>query len=151
MIVEWSARCDPLQTTDSANRLQLISFCILIRVGRLQNTNTRKLPTIEQPTYIVAWTNFLLELGCLGDVITCYLIVFYQLLETKTTVKLNQTKLLLVCVLVFVCVWAYVYISVSVFVFVQGRVALPNRMIFWKNSKQPLTPPHFRKIILQFF
>ena len=59
-------------------------------------------PLFEKRVYIVAWTNFLLELGCLGDVITCYLIVFYQLLETKTTVKLNQTKLLLVCVLVFV-------------------------------------------------
>ena len=33
-----------------------------------------------------------------------------------------------------------------------GRVALPNRMNFWKNSKRPLTPPpHFWKIILQFF
>ena len=32
------------------------------------------------------------------------------------------------------------------------RIPLPNRMNFWKNSKQPLTPPpHFWKIILQFF
>ena len=33
------------------------------------------------------------------------------------------------------------------------RIPLPNRMIFWKNSKQPLTrpPPHFWKIMLQIF
>ena len=34
----------------------------------------------------------------------------------------------------------------------KGRVALPNRMNFWKNSNRPLThprpPPHFWKIIL---
>ena len=33
----------------------------------------------------------------------------------------------------------------------KGRVLLPNRMNFWKNSKRPLTPPHFWKIILQYF
>ena len=34
----------------------------------------------------------------------------------------------------------------------QGRVALPNRMNFRKNSKRPSTPhPHFLKIILQVF
>ena len=34
----------------------------------------------------------------------------------------------------------------------KGRVQLPNRMIFWKNSKRPSTlPPQFWKIILQFF
>ena len=35
----------------------------------------------------------------------------------------------------------------------QGRIPLPNRMIFWKNSKRPLTPlpPHLWKIMLQFF
>ena len=28
----------------------------------------------------------------------------------------------------------------------------PKRMNFWKSSKQPLTPPpHFRKVMLQFF
>ena len=33
-----------------------------------------------------------------------------------------------------------------------GRVRLPNRMNFRKNSKQPSTPPpHFRKIMLQNF
>ena len=32
-----------------------------------------------------------------------------------------------------------------------GRVALPNRMNFRKNFKQPSNPPSFRKIILQFF
>ena len=32
-----------------------------------------------------------------------------------------------------------------------GRVRLPNRMNFRKNSKRPLAPPpHFRKIMLQF-
>ena len=25
----------------------------------------------------------------------------------------------------------------------KGRMPLPNRMIFWKNSKRPLTPPSF--------
>ena len=31
-----------------------------------------------------------------------------------------------------------------------GRI--PKRLNFWKNSKRPLTPPpHFWKIILQFF
>ena len=32
----------------------------------------------------------------------------------------------------------------------KGRVPLPNRMNFWKNSKRPLTPipPHFCKIVL---
>ena len=34
----------------------------------------------------------------------------------------------------------------------KGRIPLPNRMNFWKNSKRPLTPPpHFWKIILDFF
>ena len=37
----------------------------------------------------------------------------------------------------------------------QGRVLLPNRMNFRKNSKRPSPPPlptrHFRKIMLQFF
>ena len=35
----------------------------------------------------------------------------------------------------------------------QGRIPLPNRMIFWKNSKRPLTPlpPHLWKIMLQIF
>ena len=34
-----------------------------------------------------------------------------------------------------------------------GRVRLPHQMNFWKNSKRPSTtpPPHFWKIILQFF
>ena len=35
-----------------------------------------------------------------------------------------------------------------------GRIPLPNRMKFWKNSKRPLTPlppHHFWKIILQIF
>ena len=30
-------------------------------------------------------------------------------------------------------------------------MALPNRINFRKNSKQPSTPPHFRKITLQIF
>ena len=34
---------------------------------------------------------------------------------------------------------------------IKGRIPLPNQMNFWKNSKRPLTPPHFLKIILQFF
>ena len=35
---------------------------------------------------------------------------------------------------------------------IKGRVRLPKRMNFWKNSKRPLTPPPlFRKIRLQFF
>ena len=33
----------------------------------------------------------------------------------------------------------------------KGRLPLPNRMNFWKNSKWPLTPPHFLKIMLQIF
>ena len=35
----------------------------------------------------------------------------------------------------------------------QGRIPLPNRMNFWKNSKRPLTPlpPHLWKIMLQIF
>ena len=34
----------------------------------------------------------------------------------------------------------------------KGRVTAPKRMNFWKSSKRPLTPPpHFRKIMLQFF
>ena len=34
---------------------------------------------------------------------------------------------------------------------IKGRIPLPNRMNFWKNSKRPLTPsPHFWKIMLQF-
>ena len=35
----------------------------------------------------------------------------------------------------------------------QGRIPLPNRMNFWKNSKPPLTPlpPHLWKIMLQNF
>ena len=34
----------------------------------------------------------------------------------------------------------------------KGRVPLPNRMNFQKNSTRPSTPtPHFRKIMLQFF
>ena len=34
----------------------------------------------------------------------------------------------------------------------KGRMAAPNRMIFWKNSKRPSPPPpHFRKMMLQFF
>ena len=35
----------------------------------------------------------------------------------------------------------------------KGRVRLPDQMNFWKNSKRPLTPPppHFWKIMLQFF
>ena len=33
----------------------------------------------------------------------------------------------------------------------KGRVGLPNRMNFRKNSKRPSTPPHFQKIILQMF
>ena len=32
-----------------------------------------------------------------------------------------------------------------------GRVAEPNRMNFRKNFKRPSTPPHFWKIIIQFF
>ena len=31
----------------------------------------------------------------------------------------------------------------------KGRMAPPKRMNFRKNSKRPLTPPHFRKIILR--
>ena len=32
------------------------------------------------------------------------------------------------------------------------RIPLPNRMIFWKNSKQPLTPPLiFGKLCCKFF
>ena len=35
---------------------------------------------------------------------------------------------------------------------VKGRVASPKVMNFWKSSKRPLIPPpHFRKILLQFF
>ena len=33
----------------------------------------------------------------------------------------------------------------------KGRLAPPKRTNFWGNSKGPLNPPHFRKIILQFF
>lgn len=34
----------------------------------------------------------------------------------------------------------------------EGRVPLPNWMIFWKTSIWPLTPPpHCWKIMLQFF
>ena len=34
----------------------------------------------------------------------------------------------------------------------KGRITLPNQMNFQKNSRRPSTPPpHFRKIILQFF
>ena len=25
----------------------------------------------------------------------------------------------------------------------EGKIPQPNRMIFWKNYKWPLTPPHF--------
>ena len=38
-----------------------------------------------------------------------------------------------------------------IFLGTKGRVALPNRMNFRKNSKRPSTPRNFRKIILQFF
>ena len=31
------------------------------------------------------------------------------------------------------------------------RLPLPKRMNFRKSSKRPLTPPHFRKVMLQFF
>ena len=34
---------------------------------------------------------------------------------------------------------------------IKGRVMLPNRMNFWKNSKRPSPPPYFWKIMLQFF
>ena len=30
------------------------------------------------------------------------------------------------------------------------RIPLPNRMIFWKNSKQPSTPPVFGNYIANF-
>ena len=34
----------------------------------------------------------------------------------------------------------------------EGRMAVPNRINFRKSSKQPLNPPpHFQKIMLQFF
>ena len=33
----------------------------------------------------------------------------------------------------------------------KGRVRLPKRKDFRENSKQPLNPPHFRKIMLQLF
>ena len=34
----------------------------------------------------------------------------------------------------------------------KGRVRLPNRMNFWKNSKRSLTPPpHFGKLCCNFF
>ena len=34
----------------------------------------------------------------------------------------------------------------------QGRIPLPNRMIFWKNSKRPLTTPLiFGKLCCNFF
>ena len=33
----------------------------------------------------------------------------------------------------------------------KGRLAPPKRMNFRETSKGPLNPPHFRKIILQFF
>ena len=37
-------------------------------------------------------------------------------------------------------------------IFTMGRVRLPNRMIFWKNSKRPSNhPPIFLEIILQIF
>ena len=32
-----------------------------------------------------------------------------------------------------------------------GQVTVPKRMNFRKNSKPPMTPPHFRKIMLQLF
>ena len=36
-----------------------------------------------------------------------------------------------------------VIVAMHLQVHTQGRIPLPNRMIFWKNSKRPLTPKSF--------
>ena len=74
----------------------------------------------------------------------------YCLHHAQSYWKAVLIPMVVMMVVVMVVVMVRVVVLVAM-VMVKERVRLPKRMNFPKKFKWPLTPPHFRKTILQLF